>query len=240
MEFRKQDIVAAMDSRQSDAATTPPSLALWLVPQEPLASDLRWWIDQLSSRLGGPRFDPHVTLLSSLPGGLSAALTLTERLAQRLPPVRIETEGIALLRHYFRAVVLPVFMSPSLWQAHLAAREAFEHRAVSEYGASSENRASSKNRDSSKDPPATEESAAGEDQVSFFPHLSLYYGEAPRATRIRLLDSLGEVPDLRFFASTIHLISAGPRPEKWEIVRSFPLKGLPRGPQNPAVHRETS
>ncbi|MCH9646764.1 MAG: hypothetical protein K0U98_00920 [Deltaproteobacteria bacterium] len=211
-----------MASPHSDASSPSPSLALWLAPEEPLASELRWWIDQLSQRLSGPRFEPHVTVLSSLPGDLSEALTLTEQLAQRLSPVPIETEGVALLRHYYRAVVLPIFMTPPLWRAHLAARWTFEN------GAAPEGR------------PTYEEEDASEDKVSFFPHLSLYYGKAPLSTRIEAIDSFGEVPDFTFLASAIQLISVGPDPENWEIVTSFPLKGLPERPFGTSIDPKTS
>ncbi len=167
------------------------SFALWLMPEGPLANDLHSWIHRLANTLDGPTFEPHLTLLGGLHLELSAALHRTEGLAHELPPTSITTSGIALLPEYFRALVLPASVTPSLWRGHLAAHQLFQ----------------------------------GVEPEAFFPHISLYYGDAPMNARVAALDRLGEAPQCAFTATSLHLIAAGPVPEHWRTVGSFTLSG---------------
>jgi hypothetical protein len=100
-------------------------LSLWLVPDGDERAALAELIAGLSSRLGTPCFEPHLTLLPGLarPGDevVEAARVLAPALEQMVLPLR-PPEG---REETFRCLYLPVGETFRLLHAHALARAAF-------------------------------------------------------------------------------------------------------------------
>ncbi|MBM4201153.1 MAG: hypothetical protein FJ189_07690, partial [Gammaproteobacteria bacterium] len=62
---------------------TAPVHYLWLLPEPASHHRLGRSIEDLTARIGAPPFEPHVTLLGSLPGDASDLIDRARRLAQR-------------------------------------------------------------------------------------------------------------------------------------------------------------
>jgi 2'-5' RNA ligase len=61
----------------------------------------------------------------------------------------------------------------------------------------------------------------------FTPHLSLLYGDYPRATKDQIISSLGKDLRLRFAITDIHLIHAESEdPKHWTKIQRFQLVGI--------------
>jgi cyclic phosphodiesterase-like protein len=82
--------------------------ALWLVPQEPVSVRLSALIDSLARRYGGPRFVPHVTLVSGIELPLGDIRARAHALAQGLPPAVVTLRRAACRDEYYKALFLEV------------------------------------------------------------------------------------------------------------------------------------
>lgn len=85
-------------------------VSLWLSPAGEEARALGRLIDELSARLGTPRFEPHLTLLGGLGLAEPEAEARAGRLASRLPPLRLalgDLEGEPVFLRCLYAVVEP-------------------------------------------------------------------------------------------------------------------------------------
>lgn len=101
------------------ADSAGPQLAWWLVPSASTHGQFQSVISSLAERLGGPVFEPHLTLaLSWLPGEADAVRdgglvldgadlpALARTLAARLRPVVVSPDGLGHSPAYFRAIFL--------------------------------------------------------------------------------------------------------------------------------------
>lgn len=148
-----------------------PQLAWWLVPSPPWFGHFQSVISALAGRLGGPVFEPHLTLaISHLPGEMAAARggrqvlegqdlpALTAALAARLRPVWLTPDGIDHGSAYFQSVFLRM-AATAAERALLTAQVAALHETLAHVV-----------------PGCTQAPA-------FSPHLSLCYGELPDTRR---------------------------------------------------------
>jgi 2'-5' RNA ligase len=99
---------------------------LWLMPSGALYGLLADTIKELSQTYQAPRFDPHVTLLGSLPGSEPEIVTHAARVAQDLAPFEVRVNGPAFTEHYFQCLFLRVEKSRQLVDAHAKAGARFE------------------------------------------------------------------------------------------------------------------
>lgn len=99
--------------------------ALWLVPEEPATEEFGGLIDTLSTRYGGPRFSPHVTLLGWILGEDEALAETTARLAEQLTSLPVRTAGLFGEAYYFRCLYTRLEKSKELLAAHDHASNAF-------------------------------------------------------------------------------------------------------------------
>lgn len=96
---------------------------LWLVPKGNAARVLGSWIETLATRLRGPVFEPHVTLLGSpLEDGPEIRETLRE-IGRSSKRFTVSTRGAGIEEHPFRALFLPVPMTGGLWSLRQNVRE---------------------------------------------------------------------------------------------------------------------
>jgi 2'-5' RNA ligase len=102
-----------------------PSYHLWIA-----ASDVLWQrssdaIALLARELGGPRFEPHVTLTSDLDGSEAELVSRTQKLASRLSAFELDFERIAFGDQHFRCIYAAARLTPQLAHARALARQVF-------------------------------------------------------------------------------------------------------------------
>jgi hypothetical protein len=100
-------------------------LSLWLVPDAAAGALLEAVIAELASRLGGPRFRAHLTLLPGLPGTEAEALVRGATLAAATPPVSLTLARVAHTPAYFRCLFLEAERTAELLGTHQRARRLF-------------------------------------------------------------------------------------------------------------------
>ena len=101
------------------------SYALWLLPGGELYDGLARIIADLSRKHGAPEFEPHVTLLSHIPGAEGAVAAHCERLADRIEPYSIRLTKLDQLNEYYRCLFVRVLETPAVVGANSEARDVF-------------------------------------------------------------------------------------------------------------------
>jgi 2'-5' RNA ligase len=81
---------------------------LWLLPSGAAERRIAGWIDRLSRDPGGPRFDPHLTLLGGLEGAEVRFAAATWRLAAALRPITLRFLGAESGDSRYRCLYLRV------------------------------------------------------------------------------------------------------------------------------------
>jgi 2'-5' RNA ligase len=92
--------------------------SLWLLPALPVRNDLAQLIENLSGRLGTPRFEPHVTLAAPVETHEAEIIATTQEIAASLAPLSIRFEGIGQTDAYFRCLFLRAEKRPDLLATH--------------------------------------------------------------------------------------------------------------------------
>jgi len=100
--------------------------ALWIRPPAPARAQLEAALDGARLRFGGPRFEPHVTLLGGIELPAAQAQPRLEQLAHGLKPFTIRLDRIDRRPgEYFRRLFLRVVPQPGLEAARRAAQSCF-------------------------------------------------------------------------------------------------------------------
>lgn len=99
--------------------------SLWLTPSGEQARRLAETIERLGRIHGGPRFDPHLTLLGGLSGAEDLMLAATERIAAVLQPIVMRFHGIEFGDEPYRCLYLRVAEDDDLMAAHREAMRRF-------------------------------------------------------------------------------------------------------------------
>ncbi len=106
---------------------------LWLVPTGAVHDRLAGVIADLSTRYGGPAFDPHLTLLGRLEGEEGVLVDRTHQLARALQSFEVRLEAPSYEPLYFRCLYLPAEPSPPLLEAHRRATQIFDAQPTSAF-----------------------------------------------------------------------------------------------------------
>jgi 2'-5' RNA ligase len=99
--------------------------SLWLVPDTADERQFAEAIDYLSERFSGPRFAPHITLLSGLHGQVEDLATKTSGLASELKSFSAKATGLAMEPYYFRDFYLKLESSADLVLAYQRTNQTF-------------------------------------------------------------------------------------------------------------------
>ncbi|HET6278420.1 MAG TPA: 2'-5' RNA ligase family protein, partial [Candidatus Polarisedimenticolia bacterium] len=99
--------------------------SLWLIPCGDQAQRLAETIERLGRDHGGPRFDPHLTLLGGLEGAEERFVAATERLAASLRPITLQLRGVEFGDERYRCLYLRVARRGDLMAAHREALHLF-------------------------------------------------------------------------------------------------------------------
>ena len=98
---------------------------LWLTPSGKVYDIFVKTIADLSKMYQGPFFEPHVTLLDSLPGTEEEISVRSSQLGTSLQPFDIQLTASAYGDQYFQCVFLKAQETPALMNAHDQARRLF-------------------------------------------------------------------------------------------------------------------
>ena len=153
--------------------------ALWLIPEQRAAEELRRVIEEYAFRFGTPRFAPHLTLLSGI-----EAFSAEDFTAWPASPLTAICHGVSQAEDFYRCVVVEIDPSSALQSLRESAERRFSHR--------------------------------GDD--SWWPHISLMYGDLQEEVRRRIAGDIGpsfEGRQLEMTAAEAVLIDG--EPSKWAI-----------------------
>ncbi len=99
---------------------------LFLVPPEPVITELRIIIETLAKKYGGPVFLPHTTLLARIPRDDESAILEKARLvAKNLTPLTLTLKDFGEEESFFRAFFIKFAPSKELLLAHRQALDVF-------------------------------------------------------------------------------------------------------------------
>jgi 2'-5' RNA ligase len=98
---------------------------LWLTPSGKAYDILMKTIAELSRAYQGPLFEPHVTLLDSLPGTEVEISARSSQLGTSLQPFDIQLTEPGYGDQYFQCVFLKAQETPAIMNAHELARRLF-------------------------------------------------------------------------------------------------------------------
>lgn len=110
----------------------PLRASLWIKPTAAARERCRAACERARGRNGGPRIEPHVTLLGGIDCAPDAAERRLRQLAARLPPFELQLDGIGLGHTHFQRLFARIELSPALRDARRLAEEVFE-RAPAEF-----------------------------------------------------------------------------------------------------------
>lgn len=99
--------------------------SLWLMPSGELYAELRSLIEGLSDRYGGPRFEPHITLLGGLTGPEGELLARASELAAFVRPHPVRLTKVEYLDEYYRCLYIRVQETPEVARTHQMAQVLF-------------------------------------------------------------------------------------------------------------------
>ena len=98
---------------------------LWIKPSGKIYDILAKTIAELSNAYQAPFFEPHVTLLNSLPGTEEEIIAQSSQLGASLQPFEIQLTKPAYGDQYFQCVFLKVHETPAMMNAHELAEKLF-------------------------------------------------------------------------------------------------------------------
>ena len=97
--------------------------ALWLIPEQRAAEELRRVVEEYAARFGTPRFAPHVTLLSGIE--VCSPEDFAAWPASRLTAT---CQGVSQSHDFYRCVVVEIDPSPVMQSLRESAERHFGHR----------------------------------------------------------------------------------------------------------------
>jgi len=100
--------------------------SVWIVPAGDALTRIEKLMRRMHARTGGPRFKPHLTLLTGSETTQADAGLKLKHLAARLKPFEIALDRIEWQRDYFRCLYLAAKATSELAAAQRAAYEVFE------------------------------------------------------------------------------------------------------------------
>ena len=103
----------------------PISYSLWFMPAKEQKVLLENKIKTLANQHGGPKFDPHVTLLSSFFDDESTLLYKTKNLSKKIRSFEIIFDQVRYLNEFFRSLFIEIKFSEELKSVRSTAAKEF-------------------------------------------------------------------------------------------------------------------
>ena len=99
--------------------------SIWVIPPEPVFSRLQKIIDELSSEYGGPRFEPHMTVLGDIEEDLATIRRPIEKLAADLDSLELTLGTVSFGITHFQSVFASVNPTPDLLKLNSELKKLF-------------------------------------------------------------------------------------------------------------------
>lgn len=99
--------------------------SIWIIPPQPLYSQLENTIDTLARKYNGPVFEPHMTLLGNIDRDLSEVKQKVKEVANRIEKLELSLGPVSFSTTYFQSVFVRVNSTAQLMQLNLEAKKLF-------------------------------------------------------------------------------------------------------------------
>ncbi|OGZ35928.1 MAG: hypothetical protein A3I88_03945 [Candidatus Portnoybacteria bacterium RIFCSPLOWO2_12_FULL_39_9] len=99
--------------------------SIWIIPPEPIFSQLKNVIKKLSEKYDSPIFEPHMTLLGNINQNLPDIEQKLTELASRTNKLELSLGPISFSATYFQSVFVRVNSTAQLMQLNLDAKKLF-------------------------------------------------------------------------------------------------------------------
>ena len=93
--------------------------SIWIIPPEPVFSELGTTIHSLAAEYGGPVFEPHITILGSVDGELKQINRAVDSAIQNLGRLTLALGPISFGTTYYQSVLARVESTAQLLQLNL-------------------------------------------------------------------------------------------------------------------------
>jgi len=96
---------------------------IWIIPPEPVYSEVKKIINSLSEKYSGPEFEPHMTLLGNIDLPLPEVIKRTRVLAKSIKKLNLISGPVFFSTTYFQSALLRINSSAELIQLNLEAKK---------------------------------------------------------------------------------------------------------------------
>lgn len=92
--------------------------SIWIIPPEPIFSQLSKVISELSSKYRCPIFEPHLTILGNIDHELSEIKQIVEKIVSDLDSLNLSFGPVSFSTTYFQSVLIRINSTAKLMQLH--------------------------------------------------------------------------------------------------------------------------
>ena len=92
--------------------------SIWIIPPEPIFSQLSKTINELSSKYDCPVFEPHLTILGNIDHKLSKIEQVVEKIVSGLDDLNLSFGPVSFSTTYFQSVLIRINSTAKLMQLH--------------------------------------------------------------------------------------------------------------------------
>ena len=100
--------------------------SIWLIPPEPVYTQIKSIIDTLAKSYAGPTFEPHMTLLGNIDADLSDIEKKVTNLAKTANALELSLGPVSFSTTYFQSVFVRVNSTAQLMQLNIEAKKIFK------------------------------------------------------------------------------------------------------------------
>lgn len=99
--------------------------SIWIIPPEPLYTELKKTVAELATAYNGPMFEPHLTLLGNIDEDLSVIEQKVKDLTINMKGLELSLGPVSYSTTFFQSVFVRVNSSAQLMQLNLDAKKVF-------------------------------------------------------------------------------------------------------------------
>ena len=92
--------------------------SIWIIPSEPIFSQLSQVISELSFKYNCPVFEPHLTVLGNIDHELSEIKQVVEKIVRDLDDLNLSFGPVSFSTTYFQSVLIRINSTAKLMQLH--------------------------------------------------------------------------------------------------------------------------
>lgn len=98
--------------------------SIWVIPPEPVFSQVQSVVQTLSLQYTGPLFEPHLTILGGVEAELPQVIQATKTIAASCNQLQLTLDAISFSTTYFQSVLVRVQATAQLLQLNLDLKKA--------------------------------------------------------------------------------------------------------------------